>query len=256
MTTDKILDKLRKLKAHAESAEAIGSEAEAQAFADKINAMLLEHNLELSDLEFEALEEEQPVDREYVDLRRHGIKSKKVRTAWAERLASIVARANFCRVIVQPGSNNFWLVGRREHRAVAEYLIVTLTRAAEEISRKEHARYSWEVYKRDKSTYAARGFREAFLQAFVMRLFDRLEARRRATVVETTALVRVDRETRAVDDFMDQLKKNKTVRSGSSLQRSTGSHAEGVRRGRAAADAANLEGRAVETSTQRREIGS
>ena len=49
--SSKILDRLAKLMAHEESARAIGSAAEAEAFADKIQDLLRQYNLSLTDVE-------------------------------------------------------------------------------------------------------------------------------------------------------------------------------------------------------------
>jgi hypothetical protein len=52
MTQEKILDKLGKIKAHMESAQEIGNEAEAQAFAAMLQSLLLKHKLEMTDIQY------------------------------------------------------------------------------------------------------------------------------------------------------------------------------------------------------------
>lgn len=253
VTQDKLLDKLQKLKNMAEGAKAIGSEAEAQAFADMLQRLLLEHDLSMTDLEFERMEQEEPVGDSYVDFKRYDIKEKKTRTAWMERLASMVARANFCRILVQAGSSNFWLVGRREHRAVAEYMIVTLTRAVMDISKHEHSAYSWECYKRDGNCQAARGFKDAFITAFLLRLFERLEARKQTTGASTdTGLMRINREDAAVENEMKRRKEAKETGRVNGLRVAAPSNREGVRRGRQAADKINLDGKAIDNAAAAR----
>lgn len=259
--TEKLLDKLQKLKRHAESAKAIGSEAEAQAFAEKIQNLLLEHDLSMSDIEFERMEAEEPIERNLVNFRQYDVKVKKIRCAWMERLASMVARANFCRIIVISGTSNFYLVGRREHRAVAEYMIVTLTRAIIDISKHEHGVYSYECYKRDGNTSGARGFKDSFITAFLMRLFERIEERKKTAGTSTsTALVRINKEDAAVEAHMkatrdlDKDDPNST-RKASGLRVAAPSSREGVRRGRAAAEKVNLDGRGIEgAATRRKEL--
>lgn len=256
---DRLLDKLAKIKAMAEGAKAIGSEAEAQAFADMLNKLLFEHKLEMSDLEFATLEQEEPVEREswaeYAnraqELKKAGVKTRKVRILWMERLASAIARAHNCRIIVISGSSVVQLVGRKSDRAVAEYMIVTLTRAAEKLADKELQKYRWEVYKRDGNCQAAQGFRGAFLQAFVMRLMDRFdELRRQRTDAPngSMALMRIDREQKAVDDFMQELVKDKDqgLKNANTLRRVAEHHGEGVRRGKRAADDVSLDGKAID----------
>jgi hypothetical protein len=253
---DKLLDKLQKLKRMAESAAAIGSEAEAQAFSDMLQKLLLDHDLQMTDLDFERMEAEQPIEDQWVDFSKHGVKVRRTRVAWMERLASMIARANFCRILITSGTSNFWLVGRREHRAVAEYMIVTLTRAIMDISKKEHSKYCWEVYKSDGNCAAARGFKDAFITGFLVRLFDRLEARKRTAGQSTsTALMRINKEDAAVEANIEARRESGDFRKMHSLQLTAPSNREGVRRGRAAADQVNLDGRAVEnTSTVRGEL--
>jgi hypothetical protein len=258
---EKLLDKLTALKRKAEGAAAIGSEAEAQAFAEKLQSLLLEHDLSMSDIEFERMEAEEPIGQQWVMFEKHGFKRKKTRTAWMERLASMVARANFCRIIVSSGTSNFFLVGRPEHRAVAEYMIVTLTRAVMDISKKEHTKYVWEVYKRDRSTSGAKGFKDSFITAFLMRLFERMEARKAAAGVSTsTALMRLNKEDAAVEQHMQkrrELDKDdpNSTRKAHGLKVALPSSREGVRRGQAAADAVNLDGKAIaNTGTLRKQL--
>lgn len=246
MTQEKLLDKLTKLKRHADSAKAIGSEAEAQAFAEKLQSLLLEHDLQMSDLDFEKLAVDEPIGDNLVDFAEYGIPVKKSRVAWMQTLAVMVAKANFCRVLVYARSSNFTLVGRAEHRAVAEYMIVTLTRAVMDISKTAHTKYIWEVWKRDHSTAAARGFKDSFITGFLYRLFERIEARKNAAAgSSSTALVRINRETQAVDDEMTRRQVAGQTRKMHGLRLADPSNREGIRRGKDAADKVNLDGKAV-----------
>ncbi len=265
---DRILDKLRKIKAMADGAAAINSEAEAQAFTDMLNKLLVDHKLEMSDVEFADLEREEPVERDSwqdyrqrVDvMKKAGVKHRKTRVDWMERLASAIARAHMCRIIVVPASSCVQLVGRRSDKAVAEYMIVTLTRAAQDLATKEHGRYSWEIYKRDGNCQAANGFKAAFLRSFVMRLIDRFdELKRKRTEGDAStsmALVRIDREQAAVDDFMKKALESKGLVNCNSLRRQVEHHGEGVRRGKKLADNVDLGGKAIEQrGTNRKELG-
>ena len=237
---EKILDKLIKIKAHAESAAKIGSEAEAEAFAAMLQQLLLRHKIDMTDLEIEKEEAEEPVDKYTIDWQ--DVKVRGARIAWIERLAGIVARAYFCRILVHPNSSRITLVGRKSDAAVAEFMIVTLVRAAEQLARKEYGK----VFRMDK--YAARGFMPSFLKSFTVRIAERIEDERRTASTSTsTALVRINRAESAVTDFMKQFTKKAAMVRGS---RDDG-NAEGYRRGRAMADAINLNAgsRAVETGS-------
>ena len=123
---EKILEKLQKIKAHAESAEKIGSQAEAEAFAAMFQQLLLKHKISATEVEVEQLERDEPVDKFQVDWQ--DIRVRSTRIAWIERLAGIVARAYFCRILVHPRSSNITIVGRKSDAAIAEYMLVTLVR--------------------------------------------------------------------------------------------------------------------------------
>lgn len=266
---ERLLEKLAKIKAMAEGAKAIGSEAEAQAFADMLNDLLVKHKIEMSDVEFANLEREEPVEREpwaetnartktLIDA---GVRHRKNRVLWMERLAGVIARAHCCQTIVYSGSSTISLVGRRSDRAVADYMIVTLTRAAQDLAKHQLQKYRWEVYKRDGHCRAAQGFHAAFLQAFVMRLMERFDDRRRqreqAEGSTCTALVRIDKEQKAVDDFIKAAKEAKTLHNAAGLRRVAEHHGEGIKRGRASADAVSLDGKAIEhNGDHKKELGA
>ena len=239
---EKIVDKIRKLKAHAESAEMIGSEAEAQAFAAAMQRLMNEHTVTMTDIEFKDYERDEPVDEWRIDYSKYDdIKVKSSRIAWIERLSSIVAKAYHCQILVTQGSSSIILVGRSSDCEVAEYMIVTLQRSAEKLARKEYGAY-FRKCQREGNVNAARGFRTAFLQGFVMRLAARLEEERDQQMTSSsTALVRVDKKMRAIVDFMSgrSYGKSKALRSRASL------NAAGVARGRKMADDVDLRANGV-----------
>lgn len=245
---DKILERLAKLKAHAESAEKIGSLEEAEAFASMLNRLLLKHKLELTDIEVEREEQAEPVEWYPIDYTKYpDIQIKKVRIEWIERLASIIAKAHFCRMIVSHDSSRLSLAGRRSDVEVAEFMIITMQRTASKLAQKEHSKYAWECYKADRSTARARGFKRAFITSFITRISERFEAERAAAAGgSSTALVRFDRATAAVNDFIKNSGNFKMTRG---LTRQSASHAEGMARGRAAADSINLRTNAIKSST-------
>ncbi len=271
---EKILEKLAKIKAHADSAEKIGSTEEAQTFAEMLQRLLLKHNLDMSDIEFAKHEVDEPVEKFSIDWEQYGLKTKKQRIDWEERLASIVADAHFCRILVSEHSNRIWLVGRKSNAAVAEYLIVTLRRAAKKIAylalaeyqrdlknksqclicglNKDHHVWESHEFQREKIT-DHHGFKASFLAAFVNRIAERLKETRESVVTSNcTALVRINKDEAAVRDFMSQnyIGHAKMIRSRS------GSNSEGFLRGRQAADAVNLKGNAMNQGSEIKSIKS
>jgi len=242
MTFDKIVDKIRKLKAHADSAELIGNEAEAEAFAEMFQKMMLEHKVEMTDLEFEEFEKTEPVEKHRINYTQYpDIKLKNARVQWIERLAGVIARAHFCRILVHPGSSRITLVGRKQDSLVVEYMFITLQRVAARMSYLEYGKYNRECMRRDGNAHGAHGFREAWLQSFIMRLAERYEAEKNSQkAAGCTALVRFNAADAAVDDYMKEFKKK-----ASALATVRSWNGEGHRRGRAAADSINLNANAV-----------
>ena len=232
---EKILEKLQKIKAHAESAEKIGSQAEAEAFAAMFQQLLLKHKISATEVEVEQLERDEPVDKFQVDWQ--DIRVRSTRIAWIERLAGIVARAYFCRILVHPRSSNITIVGRKSDAAIAEYMLVTLVRAAQKIAAREFG----VVYRRNP--FEATGFKASFLKSFTIRMAERFEEELRAPEANTnTALVRINRAEAAVNDFMGQFKKKASIVRGARHD----ANALGWRRGREIANAVNLHGTALE----------
>lgn len=237
---DKLLDKLKKIKAHAESADKIGNEAEAEAFAAMLQRLMLRHKIDMTDLDFEVEDAKEQVTRGNIDWK--DIKVRKSRVAWIERLAGIVARAYFCRILVHPGSSRLTLVGRESDRLIAEYIIITLVRLAEKLAKKERDK----VYRQNRMR--ASGFQAAFLKAFTIRIAERLEDERRtAETSSSTALVRINRAEADVNEYMKSFTKKAAIVRGSRRD----FNAEGMRKGRAVADSMNLRGNAVESGSSR-----
>jgi hypothetical protein len=245
MPSEKIIDKIVKLKKMSDGAKAIGSEIEAEAFASMLQKMLLDHRLEMSDIEFASMEKESAVERHFIDYEQYpDIKIKKQRVMWIERLAGVVARAHFCEILVHPGSSFITLIGRHEDWAVAEFALCTLQRAAAKMAKTADYQHRLRCHREHKPV--GRGFKESWLESFVVRIADRYEAERSSRLGQSTALVRVNRAEKAVADFMKQFTKK-----SSALSSHTKFHPEGARQGRAAADAINLRVNAVTTKNQK-----
>lgn len=255
MTQEKLLDKLAKLRRHAESAKEIGNEAEATAFAEMFQKLVMEHKVNVSDIEFEQ-EVQEPVDRHYINYRDHGIPLKKRRIDWIESLASVVAQAHFCRILVTLGSSRITLVGRKSDCEVAEYVLVTLQRAAEKMAKKAYYKYWFELFEIcsrcggqksnhsneshdfTSSTYKAAGFKASWLESFVLRLAQRYREQKQGYEGNSVALVRVNRAEKAVIEWMENEFGDK--KGAAALTGNRRWNQEGSRQGRAAADALDL----------------
>lgn len=106
----KVIKKLKKLIAHAESARAIGNTAEAAAFAERIQQLLSRHNLSMSEVELHEAEESaigmEPVPQ--------GIPSV---DTWQRALLANLAAINGCHTLEHRAGFQI-VVGRRQDRDV------------------------------------------------------------------------------------------------------------------------------------------
>lgn len=241
MTTDKILDKLAKLRAARDGEAKIGNQAAADAFAGMINKMLLEHELSETDIPLPA--DQDPIVEQMFDPRAHGMKFSNTRVAWQETLAGVVAYAHLCKILVHSGSNYVTFVGTKSHVAVAEYAFVVLVRAADEMSKKARDDY-WRQYRNDPD-FESGNFRASWLRGFIGRIAERFreirEAEVQAAPSSSTALVRLNQALVRANDYiknMEGVKKALAVR----MRRG---NAEGMVEGRKAADRMDIGRRGV-----------
>jgi hypothetical protein len=186
MTTDKILDKLSKLKAAAEGEAKIGNTEAAEAFAGMINRMLLQHELSMTDIPLPA--EQDPIIEVTVDPRKHDMKFSRVRIGWQEALARIVAEAHLCKFLVTAGTNYITFVGTKSHATVAEYAYGVLAASADRMSIKARDEY-WRLYRNDPG-FNSGNYRAAWINGFVSRIAERFAEARRAEVGNADALAR------------------------------------------------------------------
>jgi hypothetical protein len=208
----------------------------------------------MSDIDFEQQQKDEPVATHRIDYDQYDVKIRHTRVDWIERLAYIVADANFCKILVHKGSSRITLVGTKQHTAVAEYLFVTLQRAAEKISNKAYDVYRNEERRkmieahgedgRHGSMPHTFGFRDSFINTFISRLRDRMAETQKDATSSSMALVRVDRSKAAVNAFMAQF-----TSKANALSTSVRFNRTGVERGRSAADAINLDANAIGKGT-------
>jgi hypothetical protein len=191
MRSDRVIDVLRKLIAHQRSAEKIGSLPEAAAFARKVQQLLEQHHLEMSDVTID------PADAERWEAAAFGLPRR--RTSWLERIAASVAHTHFCRIIVIRGLSSFYLIGRPSDREIASFMIVYLARAGRGLCEAELA-----ISRRSNKRIRAAAWRNSFLFSFATeiarRLFE-LKLTRRETHGEE-GLVVLNRADAAAESFL------------------------------------------------------
>lgn len=246
--SEKILDKLSKLKSAREGEAALGNSAAAEAFAGAINRLLLQHELSEADIPIGGVRDE-PIVEQMVDFSAYGIKYSRVRIGWQEALARIVAPAHLCKFLVTSGSNYITFVGTHEHVVVAEYAYGMLCAAADRMSMA--AREQWWKDECGGQHLKSDGFRGSWLTGFIGRIGERFKEARRSEVAaaanSSTALMRLEGALARAAKHVDEKYKRKTPSASIG-----GNNMEGYRAGRKAADGIALGQRGVGTSDRKR----
>lgn len=137
-----IIEKLRKLIMHEQSARTIGNVAEAEAFASKIQDLLTAHKLGMSDVEFDARDANEPVGYERVDYTEIRGAGHQMKVFWILELAGAVARVNGCESLVMMphrrarSARSIAFVGRTSDRELAKIVFIYLAELCEELAAK------------------------------------------------------------------------------------------------------------------------
>lgn len=248
---ERVIDRIRKLYAKAESTKELGNEAEAMAFMEKVDELLTKYKLDGSVLTFDEREEADPMGQ---TIARGKGKSKRV--AWIEHLAHYVTEAYFCQIVVMPGSDSFLVVGRETDRDIATYVIVKLVNFLEAECKRQHNKLRYRLYKEnDGDMSEAHGFKASFYQSAVGRIRARLkELRQKHTAESEQYAVVLTQSRQELEDWMD---KHMKTRTSTAVGGYRGGNAHGHARGREAGDRADLSGRGVQPGTKggRKAIG-
>jgi hypothetical protein len=243
----KVIGKLLKMREVRDGEAKPGNTAAAEAFAAAINKMLIEHELNPSDLDYARAQDDDPVVEVEVNREQYGIERKKRRFAWQESLARRVANAHLCTFLIRTGTNDIIFVGTRRHATIAEYAYGVLVRSASEMCEDAYHQYGLECGRaRGLTKWVAGepGFCESWLASFVQRIGERLDSARKEAVKEATAdvpggesqaLMRLDGQLVKVRQYIDD--KFKSKRGASALSYTHSGNAAGRSAGRAAADA-------------------
>lgn len=249
---DKVMDRLVKLQASRNSEATLGNAEAAEAFASAINRMLIEYELNPSDIDYARATDKDPVIEMPVNLGVYKIRTQKTRIAWQESLAGIVARAHMCTFLLRAGSNQIWFVGTKSHATVAEYAYGTLVPIIDKLSDKEYYDFLAVCQRQDGNGQRAHGFRPAWLSAFVLRIAERFEEARsqavKASPSETMSLMRLNGAMMKVKKYVEDKFEGK-ARHASALNGGARFHVAGRAAGRAAADKIPLGRRGVEGSS-------
>lgn len=213
MTADRVLDKLSKLRAARDGEAHLGNSAAAEAFAEAINRLLLQH--ELSEVDIPIGGTEEPIVELRVNLESHGIKRSRVRVGWQEALARVVAPAHLCKFLVTRGTNFITFVGTKSHTTVAEYAYGVLAASANRMSME--AREEWWRTECGGRHLESGNFRAAWLTGFIERIGERFDEARKKEVAaapsSSTALVKLEGALVRAKQYVDEKYKKKSIPS-------------------------------------------
>jgi hypothetical protein len=214
---ESVLEKIKKLIDHERSARSIGSTAEAQAFAERIQQMLLKHKVSMSEVEMASLDAEDPI----------GISSARTRAKrverWRQILAGGIANSFFCKLLkTVEGSHGveFVFIGRTGDRTAAMEMYQHLSGIAPRLSKEfvlksalsvEAILAKWECTRlQGRTAYAKQLYKKAsrtaqkdFLTGFVTAICKRLESGRKfiEAGASTAATGLILRDKQAIEQF-------------------------------------------------------
>ena len=196
--TETILAKIQKLMRLQESAQAIGSIAEAANAAERVQDLLLKYNLSMAEVEgFE--EDESKVIHEIVNASDLNFNHREGK--WLTALAGGLSRYNMCRSINTVSGNKLvkiTFIGEPQNLEVVRYLFEILVPRARQLVRQEFNRYN--------GLEKLGTFRRGYLMGFAMGVSTQLreaQERQERESAQVTALVRVKSE--AVEKKTEEL---------------------------------------------------
>lgn len=190
MSKDKILDTIKKLIKHEESARKIGSTNEAEMFAAKVHELLVKHNLELKDINLNE-QEKNPVSE---ILRSFGNMDEKTFQK-AGMLINLLAQTHFCMAVRIMNSHNIRIIGRPENVAVCSEIFSFLFGAMRSLTHKQYA-----VYRASNGPQSKEKFELGFTFGFCTAIAERL--RKQMQTSEVTAIVLRDES--LIKDYLNK----------------------------------------------------
>lgn len=255
-----MIEKLRKLIAHERSARSIGNLAEAEAFAAKIQSLLTAHKLNMSEVDFQAREESEPIDWEHVDGKEVGKGARRTKVYWRVTIAQAIAKVNSCMTVNQTVSrgNAFFFVGRTSDREMAKILYLYLVELGEELcykaardNRSEQMNmfnfYNGISANNTPSWLMAafnrwmKNYRESWKTGFGQAIAERLQKQYEDTIqqqqaVSTAAIIHIEKDVLAVRHYLA----GKTFKSRGRGVSGTMANGDGYAAGKATGGAVNL----------------
>jgi hypothetical protein len=197
-----VVDLLQKLINHEKSARTIGNIAEAEAFAGKIQKLLFDNKLSMTEVEIREEEKNEPVGEEDVVAKTDGQYN-----GW---LAMAVADFTFCDVLRGWRRNTLCFIGATGNRAACVAMFNYLSVLGEQLADSQVEQWKgtpeYYVARAEEPQWAARRYRASFLQGYVRALKQRLKVEHEKLVAGAqqagNAMVYIDKAKNAVAAFV------------------------------------------------------
>jgi len=194
----RLLEKLRKLFSYQEDSEKRNSIHEAANAAQRIQDLLIKHNLSMADINGKLNQpNSSDIIREMINGKDIGYNKRYGK--WIEQLIYTVCEYNLCKLIVHSTYNepNFAIIGKPDNVEIVIFLVNQLMIKAL-LSEKEE----WKHYRGNE----AHGmWRRGYLMGFALGIKSKLKAQLESFITENnsvTSLVRVHKE--AIDNFINE----------------------------------------------------
>lgn len=254
-----IIEKLRKLIAMEQSARSIGSLAEAEAFASKVQELLSKHKLEMSEIELDEQEESDPIDWEEVRTDEAGFKTKRGRAAWQIRIAASLTLANNVKLVCTR-TNAVRFAGRGSDREICKILFIYLLELAKEMASTATKNYRRDKLREVQNTYGSmdvspstlnrytREYKASWYSGFGLAVEKRFNDKYKEMMeqyAQSVAVVHINKDKQAIGEFLE----GKTQR-GRRLSEGVRNQA-GYDAGRASGESVNLSSNRLQNATGR-----
>jgi hypothetical protein len=173
---DKIIQRAQKLKKMADSALAVGSLAEAEAFMEGLNKTLAFHNLDASVLTLDLKDKYDPMVRMGVPSTAETY--KRGTEQWARDLTSAVAQAHFCAYLVGAAGNYVYFYGRKSNVETAVKIFVYLRDMALRLGTAAYLKEEQRLHKVNGTAAGAAQYKWNWFQGFSSEVASRYKAMR------------------------------------------------------------------------------
>lgn len=188
---DKIIQRIKKLKAHAESAAQLGSLEEAKAFTEKLEELMIEYNLSMTDVD-SAKEATKDEFHNWVYTESISYHESATDYRWRLQLVRVLCKYNFCSFTFNKPNRTFKLYGNADNIDTIvwlyHYLTIGLLRLAQSEFRKKD-----KIYQKQYGKYQ---FLKDFLYGAADGIDSKLDEQRRqhAQANSLNALVKVNND--------------------------------------------------------------